>query len=86
MSGNEKFDTAAVEVKQLTYRPSDSELLELYSYYKQGTIGDNETDKPGIFDLKASAKWKAWNKVKGMSKEEAQSKYIELVEILKAKN
>jgi len=50
----EKFDTAAVEVKQLTYRPSDSELLDLYAYYKQGTIGDNETEKPGIFDLKGS--------------------------------
>ncbi len=38
-----------------------------------------------MFDLKGRYKWDAWNKNKGMSKEEAQKKYIELVKSLLAK-
>lgn len=35
--------------------------------------------------MKGRYKWDAWSKNKGMSKEEAQTKYIELVKILKSK-
>lgn len=38
-----------------------------------------------MFDLKGKYKWEAWNKNKGMSKEDAQKEYVELVEKLKAK-
>ena len=30
-------------------------------------------------------KWKAWNKLRGLSKEEAEAEYIALVESLKSK-
>nr|CAD7407381.1 unnamed protein product [Timema cristinae] len=43
MSLDEKFNKAAEDVKNLTKRPSDGELLELYSLFKQATVGDNET-------------------------------------------
>lgn len=33
--------------------------------------------------IQGKAKWAAWNEVKGMSKEEAQQKYIDLVNELK---
>jgi len=39
-------------------------------------------EKPGIFDLKGRYKWDAWSKNKGMSKSDAQSKYIEHVSFL----
>ena len=42
-------------------------------------------DKPGMFDMKGRYKWDAWSKNKGMSKEEAQAKYIEHVKFLKTK-
>lgn len=29
-----------------------------------------------MFDLKGKAKWDAWDKLKGMSKEEAERQYI----------
>lgn len=35
-----------------------------------------------MLDLKGKAKWDAWASKKGMSKEEAQQKYIEKVEEL----
>lgn len=35
--------------------------------------------KPGLFDLKGKMKWEYWNKQKGTAKEEAQEKYITIV-------
>ncbi|KAI7906574.1 acyl-CoA-binding protein [Cokeromyces recurvatus] len=80
---SEKFNTAAEEVHKLSSTPSQSTLLELYGLFKQVTVGDNETSKPGVFDPKGRAKWEAWNKLKGMSQNEAEEKYIALVESLK---
>lgn len=44
---------------------SNDELLEIYSLFKQATVGDINTDRPGIFDQKGRAKWDAWEKKKG---------------------
>ncbi|GAO48404.1 hypothetical protein G7K_2577-t1 [Saitoella complicata NRRL Y-17804] len=60
-----EFTKAAEEVKNLSKKPTDDELLCLYGLFKQATIGDNNTDKPGMFDLKGKYKWEAWNKLKG---------------------
>ena len=56
------------------------EMLELYALNKQATIGDINADKPAMFDFVAAAKYNAWNAKKGMSKEDAQQKYIDFVE------
>ncbi|KAL7734833.1 hypothetical protein ACLKA6_011114 [Drosophila palustris] len=85
MSLTEQFNAAAEKVKSLTKRPSDDEFLELYALFKQATVGDNETSKPGLLDLKGKAKWEAWSKVKGKSTEVAQKEYIAFVEGLVAK-
>lgn len=65
-SGNPTFDRAAEEVRLLTKKPADAQLLQLYALYKQGTVGDINTDRPGFFDLKGKAKWDAWNQLKGI--------------------
>ncbi|ORY87038.1 acyl-CoA-binding protein 1 [Protomyces lactucae-debilis] len=78
------FTKAAEEVKNLSKKPSNTELLELYSLYKQATVGDNTTPKPGMFDMTGKAKWTAWEEKKGLSKEDAEKQYIEYVEKLKA--
>lgn len=36
-----------------------------------------------MFDFKGKAKWEAWNNNKGISKEDAQTKYVEFVSTLK---
>ncbi|KAJ3080125.1 Acyl-CoA-binding domain-containing protein 1 [Quaeritorhiza haematococci] len=84
-TGNADFVKAAADAKSLTYKPTNDELLQLYAHFKQGIVGDNTTSKPGMFDLQGKAKWEAWNNLKGMSKEDAQAKYIELVKALQAK-
>ncbi|XP_050540585.1 acyl-CoA-binding protein homolog [Daktulosphaira vitifoliae] len=72
----ESFEAAAAEVKSLTKRPTDEELLELYGFFKQSVEGDNNTSKPSLFDLKGKMKWEYWNKQRGTTKEEAQESYI----------
>jgi diazepam-binding inhibitor (GABA receptor modulator, acyl-CoA-binding protein) len=57
MSSEADFKTAAEQVKKLKQSPSDQELLQLYSLYKQATIGDVNTDRPGMLYLKEKAKW-----------------------------
>ncbi len=82
MSINEKFEQAQKEVKTLTKRPSDMQLLDLYAFFKQATEGDNDTDKPGMFDIKGKFKWDAWKNKAGMSSDEAMQSYIDLVDEL----
>ncbi|XP_071369225.1 acyl-CoA-binding protein-like isoform X2 [Centroberyx affinis] len=80
-----KFDTAAEEVKQLKVKPSDAEMLKVYSLFKQSTVGDVNTARPGMLDFTGKAKWDAWEKEKGKSQEDAMNEYIKLVEELKEK-
>ncbi|XP_054287411.1 acyl-CoA-binding protein homolog [Macrosteles quadrilineatus] len=82
MTSEQKFLEAQELVKTLTERPTDEEFLELYSLFKQGTFGDNTTDKPGFLDLKGKYKWEYWNKKKGMAKETAQEQYVAFVQTL----
>ena len=80
-----EFEKAAEDIKNLTQRPTNEELLELYGLYKQATMGDCNTERPGMFDPKGRAKWDSWNGRKGMSKADAEKKYVELANSLLAK-
>ncbi|XP_034741115.1 acyl-CoA-binding protein [Etheostoma cragini] len=80
-----KFDAAAAEVKQLKAKPADEEMLQVYSLFKQATVGDVNAGRPGMFDFTGKAKWDAWEKQKGKSKEDAMAEYVSLVEQLKEK-
>lgn len=81
----EAFNKAAEDVKNIKAKPADNEMLEVYALFKQASIGDCNTERPGMMDFKGKAKWDAWNGKKGMSKEDAEAKYIALVEELKGK-
>ncbi|KAF8926604.1 Acyl-CoA-binding domain-containing protein 1 [Dissophora ornata] len=80
------FEAAAAKVKTLTVSPSNDELLELYALFKQATVGDNDTTRPGTFDFKGKAKWDAWTEKKGISKEDAEKQYIDYVAKIIAKH
>jgi len=63
----ENFELAAEEIQNFFKakgETSDDNKLALYSLYKQGTVGNNTTPKPGMLDFKGKAKWEAWNKRK----------------------
>ncbi|CAJ0609090.1 unnamed protein product [Cylicocyclus nassatus] len=80
MSLDERFDAAVTIIQKLPKEgpvsTSNEQKLEFYSLFKQATIGDVNTDRPGIFSLVERKKWDAWNAVKGVSKEEAKERYI----------
>lgn len=80
---NSDFLKASQEALQFTKKPTNEELLQLYALYKQATEGDVHGDKPIGFDFKGLAKYNAWEELKGLSQEDAQTAYIKLVEILK---
>ena len=78
-----KFEAAAADSKNLSERPDNATLLQIYSLYKQGSTGDNADKKPGFTDMVGRAKWDAWDKLKGTSQDDAMKQYVELIDSLK---
>lgn len=78
------FNTAVAKSKDLTKRPSNEELLDLYALFKQATDGDVSGDRPSGFDFKAIAKFDAWAAKKGLTKEQAMTEYVALISKLQA--
>lgn len=76
------FEEAQARVKTLSDRPSNDDLLALYAFYKQGTTGDVQGKRPGRLDFKGRAKYDAWAERKGISADDAKTKYVALVERL----
>ena len=84
MELKEQFEKAAADSKNLLEKPGNDILLQLYSLYKQGSIGDVNTDPPSNpFDFVAKAKYEAWASLKGKSTTDAMTEYVELVKKLK---
>jgi len=81
---SQRFETATVEVTQLSEAPDNMAKLKLYALYKQATKGDVDGSRPGMMDFVGRAKWDAWNELKGQTQDEAKEAYIAFVEELKA--
>ena len=77
-----KFDAAAASVLKAKKDPGNDMKLRLYAHYKQATEGDVAGERPGGFDFVGGAKYDAWSKLKGMSKDDAMSHYIKQVDKL----
>ena len=82
MELQQQFESAVSKSKELTKRPGNDELLQLYALYKQATEGDVSGERPAGFDFKAIAKYNAWEEIKGKSRDQAMKDYIALVEKL----
>ena len=80
-----KFEAAAQAVKDLKDDPGNDAKLKLYALYKQGTEGDASGRRPGFTDMIGRAKFDAWAKVKGLSKDDAMKEYVALCKSLGAK-
>ena len=79
-----QFEAAAAASKNLSERPDNDTLLQIYALYKQGSTGDATGSRPGFTDMIGRAKFDAWAKVKGQSNDEAMKNYIALVKSLGA--
>ncbi|XP_061677090.1 peroxisomal carnitine O-octanoyltransferase-like isoform X3 [Syngnathoides biaculeatus] len=82
MTSAAEFEKAAEDVKNLKTRPSDQELLDLYGLYKQAIVGDVDTERPGLFDMKGKAKWDAWSsrKVRPFATDEEFKTTVKIVQ------
>lgn len=76
-----KFNKA-IELVKTVETVSNENKLYLYAHYKQANNGNNNLPKPSIINIIDSAKWKAWNEISGMEKEEAMKLYINKVKEL----
>jgi diazepam-binding inhibitor (GABA receptor modulating acyl-CoA-binding protein) len=81
----EQFQSAIEIIKSNLENPlmTDELKLDAYKYYKQAIFGDCDTTKPNLFNFKESAKWNAWNSLKGISSDTAKENYIKLSYILR---
>jgi len=77
-----QFESAAQAVQSLPRKPDNDTLLKLYALYKQSTAGDASGKRPGFTDPVGRAKYDAWEKLQGRSKEQAMQQYIDLVNTL----
>ena len=75
----QRFADAQTRIKPVTGLGNDV-LLALYAFYKQATSGDVHGARPGMLDLKGRAKYDAWAKHKGMSRDAAMTAYSEIVD------
>ena len=61
MDLHQQFEQAVADSKELSEKPSNDTLLQLYSLYKQASEGDVNIDAPSNpFDFVAKAKYEAW--------------------------
>ncbi|CAO3594705.1 unnamed protein product [Absidia cylindrospora] len=62
-----------------SFQPTKEQKLQLYAFYKQVSIGNVNTARPGLFDMVGRAKWDAWKKLEGLNKLEAQHCYVDIL-------
>ncbi len=74
----ERFVDAQARIKPVTGLGNDT-MLDLYALSKQATVGAVTGARPGMMDLRGRAKYDAWTKRKGMTKDAAMQAYIDLV-------
>lgn len=83
MDLKQQFEAAVAASKQLSSKPSNEILLQLYSLYKQATIGDADDGPSNPFDFVGKAKHNAWAEQKGKSADAAMQEYISVIEKLR---
>ena len=77
-----EFEAALARVNELSEDPGNEAKLKMYALYKQATVGDVEGKRPGFTNPVGRAKYDAWAGVKGMSSQDAEAAYVELVNSL----
>jgi len=83
MELKEQFEKAVADSKNLSEKPGNQTLLQLYALYKQASVGDLNTEPPANpFDFVAKAKYNAWEELKGKTTTQAMNEYINLVKNL----
>lgn len=77
-----QFEQAQKDVKTLSKRPGNEDLLALYALFKQASEGDVSGSRPGMLDMVARAKYDAWARFKGTGRDAAMKQYVDQVAAL----
>ena len=75
----EGFADARKKVEELYTRMDNKTIRKVYAYYKQATEGDISGKRPSALRFRDRVKFDAWSSISGMSREDARSAYIDLV-------
>ena len=75
----EGFAGARKKVEELYTRMDNKTIRKVYAYYKQATEGDISGKRPSALRFRDRVKFDAWSSISGMSREDAKSAYIDLV-------
>jgi len=73
------FEEAVEKIKTIKDGLSDKEKGVIYGLYKQATIGDINIARPFFINMVECAKWDAWKKQEGQTKEQATQQYVKKV-------
>ncbi|KHN83331.1 Enoyl-CoA delta isomerase 2, mitochondrial [Toxocara canis] len=76
------FEKAQADLKKLQKEPGVDVKLKLYALFKQASFGDVSGKRPSALDFAGRAKFDAWSSLKGISKEEAQKQYSQMISSL----
>ena len=76
---DQEFLDAQAKVEGLYKRMGNETLRKVYAYYKQATQGDVSGRRPSAIRFRDRIKFDAWSSITGMSKEDAMTAYIDLV-------
>jgi len=86
MGEEEQFDKAVKYVngtmKDSGIKLSNEQKLQLYSFFKQATVGTCNAPKPGFFDFEGKLKWDSWSQLGNMDKSTAMKNYSEVLQQL----
>lgn len=72
----DSFEKARLGFARRVDQVDDAAKLCFYGLYKQATEGDISIEKPWVLDRVGRSKWNAWNQRKGLTKEDAMTKYV----------
>lgn len=72
-----------VEMGRNLPKQAPDRMLIAYGYYKQATEGDNDYPRPDQnSDVVRTFMYDQWSRLKGMTKKEAQERYIQFIKEL----
>ncbi|MDT0634494.1 acyl-CoA-binding protein [Spectribacter hydrogenooxidans] len=84
----QQFNAAVDKVRNAPtdgdFKPSNNYKLTMYALYRQATDGDVSGKRPGMLNVIERAKYDAWAKRKGMTRDQAMRSYVDEVDMVEA--
>lgn len=84
----QQFNAAVDKVRNAPtdgdFKPSNDYKLTMYALYRQANDGDVSGKRPGMLNVIERAKYDAWAKRKGMTRDQAMQAYVDEVDKVEA--